>query len=304
MLKSFAWFLVLAVACGPASRAMPGGGGDDDGNGNSDGGDGSATADCANDCSNPVCSGIDGCPVCGMVDQPQSSPLALPDTNQATGRSCTSDASCSAAYPSCIMGGDGGECSLSYTDTLDFIGFGSGQTLTDTSKLISICATMEHSYFGDLQIELISPDGKILTLRKFVGLDKVGEFFLGHANDCDDDDAPVAGSGYKYCWTQTAATQMLKSDNSNCAAAGGCETWSDNSPACQTADDTGPHAVIPAGNYLPENNNFSALQGAQLNGKWTFRITDLWKIDNGYLFDWSIQFDPSLVSDCSSPIIQ
>ena len=59
--------------------------------------------------------------------------------------------------------------------------------------------------------------------------------------------------------------------------------------------------VVPAGNYLPDVD-FSALQGAQLNGAWQFRITDLWQSDNGYLFDWSIQFDSSLVGDCSTII--
>src|SRR6185312_6747434 len=82
-LKSFSWLLVLAVACGPSARNTPG---DDDNGGGGGGGDGgSATADCATDCSNPACSGIDGCPVCGMVDQPLSTPLALPDTNQQDG---------------------------------------------------------------------------------------------------------------------------------------------------------------------------------------------------------------------------
>lgn len=293
MLKSFSWLLVLAVACGPSARNTPGddgtGGGGDGGNG------GSATADCATDCSNPACSGIDGCPVCGMVDQPQSTPLALPDTNEATGRMCTSQSMCTSQYPNCIMGGDGGECALSYVDTLNFVGFGSGQTLTDVTKLISVCATIEHSYYGDLQIELISPDGKMATMRKFAGLGKTQEFFLGHANDCDDTETGD-GSGYKYCWTQTATTQMLTADNSNCAAPNGCEDWTD--PMCHEA------SVIRPGNYLPEQGAFQALQGAQLNGQWTFRITDLWQDDNGHLFDWSIQFDPSLISDCSAPIIQ
>ena len=62
-------------------------------------------------------------------------------------------------------------------------------------------------------------------------------------------------------------------------------------------------SVIPAGTYLPDVP-FTALQGVPLNGDWTFRVTDLWGIDSGYLFNWSISFDPSLVSDCNGPIIQ
>lgn len=298
MLKSVVLVLLVTVACGPSARMTPGG--DDDDNNSGDGGGGSNALDCANNCGSPACSGLDGCPVCGMVDQPLSTPLALPDTNQATGRSCTTDAQCSSSYPNCIQGGDGGECALSYTDTLNFIGFGSGATLTNPNLVLSVCATIEHSYFGDLQIELISPDGKIATIRKFRGLGAIGEFFLGHANDCDTDSMPVPGVGYKYCWTPTATETMLTTDGSTCGAPSGCESWTN--PSCPS--DTGsPSQVIPAGNYETDSG-FSPLMGAQLNGNWTFRITDLWEQDNGYLFDWSIQFDPSLISNCSNPIIQ
>ena len=41
-----------------------------------------------------------------------------------------------------------------------------------------------------------------------------------------------------------------------------------------------------------------------LNGEWTIIVTDLWPIDNGFMFEWSIAFDPSLVVDCEGPIIQ
>jgi hypothetical protein len=308
-LKSYACCLAFLVACGPAPR------GDDFGNGRGDGGSGnpggSGPENCTDgvdndgdglvDCADPDCSGIDGCPVCGMVDNPQSTPLALPDTNQQDGSEpiCTASSQCSTANPNCVIGAPsagGGECATSYVDTLNFIGFGQGQTLTDTSKLISVCATIEHSWLGDLQIELISPDGKNVALRQFLGRGELGEFFLGHANDCDTDPSPVPGVGYKYCWTATAPTKMMDSSNLTCGAAGGCENWDD-------AGCDGPHDVIPAGNYLPDIA-FNSLQGAQLNGQWTFRVTDLWEEDNGYLFDWSIQFDPSLLTSCSGPIIE
>ncbi len=290
---------VLSVtACGPASRNGNGNGGAD-GGGDDNNGDGGGSNDGSNNGS------------CGTVDQPQGQPLALPDTNQQDGAEtmCTTSASCAAATPNCIIGAPsagGGECAKSYVDTLDFVGFGSGETLTDVSKLVSVCATIEHSWLGDLQIELISPDGKSVALRQFLGRDMLGPFFLGHANFCDSDEDPVAGVGYKYCWTASASTKILSSDNLSCGAPGGCEEW-DGSPTNDSCGDTdsdafAPYEVVPAGNYLPDVG-FSALQGAQLNGKWTFRVTHLWQIDNGFLFDWSIQFDSSLVANCSNPII-
>ena len=43
--------------------------------------------------------------------------------------------------------------------------------------------------------------------------------------------------------------------------------------------------------------------GTPLNGSWSIVVTDLWPIDNGFLFDWTIEFDPNSVEDCSGPII-
>ena len=47
-----------------------------------------------------------------------------------------------------------------------------------------------------------------------------------------------------------------------------------------------------------------ALIGAPLNGDWTIFVQDKWAIDNGFIFKWSINFDPTIVQDCSGPIIQ
>jgi Proprotein convertase P-domain len=300
MQKSLALILVvLPFACGPAARQSPGGDDDDDGNGGDAG-------------NNQMGSGSNGSD-CGTVNQPQSSPLALPDTNEGDENpTCTSNASCPSSAPNCVITADTadggpGYCAVSYVDTLDFIGFGSGATLTDVSKLIAVCATVEHSWLGDLQIDLISPDGKTVALRQFIGR-TLSPYFLGHPDYCDTDANPVPGSGYQYCWTAAATTKFLTADNTDCAASGGCEQWNGlpTNSSCGTdgdLDDSPPYQVVPAGNYLPDVG-FSALQGAQLNGKWTFRVTDLWAEDNGYLFDWSIQFDSSLVANCSNPIIQ
>jgi Proprotein convertase P-domain len=297
MLKSLALLgVAIPFACGPAARQSPSGDDDDDG-----GGDGGTNMQGSNNGSNCV------------VDQPQSTPLALPDTNQSDGSqpTCTTNADCSGSTPNCVITGDTtdtggpGFCSASYVDTLDFVGFGSGATLTDTTKLISVCATLEHSWVGDLQIDLISPDGKMVSLRQFIGR-KVDSIFLGHPDYCDSDDMPIPGSGYKYCWTASAATKLIKGSGNNYTCGVACESW-DGLPtnsACGTdgdGDASPPYSVIPAGNYLPDVA-FSALQGAQLNGKWSFRVTDLWEVDNGYLFDWSIQFDSSLVANCSNLI--
>jgi hypothetical protein len=39
-----------------------------------------------------------------------------------------------------------------------------------------------------------------------------------------------------------------------------------------------------------------------LNGAWQFRATDIWGADNGYVFEWTIAFNPALLTECPPPI--
>jgi hypothetical protein len=280
MRKSFlisASLCFALVACGPAQR--PGGdddGGDDDPTGAEVATDGlDNDGDGRADCSDPKCSGIDGCPVCGAVENPEATPLSLPD-GISSGTMCSTDANCTdIQMPNCVAK----ECHASYNSALNFIGFPTDAKLTDPSKLLKVCVTMEHSWVRDLQIELITPDNGVFILHKFV--DRTGgELFLGMANDLDDEANPVAGTGMDYCWTPTAGYEFLTAPTTT----------------------MGGHATLPAGDYK-SIAPWSALTGASLNGIWEMRVTDLWGIDNGFLFKWSIAFDPSLVSDCAGPII-
>ena len=283
--------LVSLVACGPTMR-NPGGGDDAGGSGVDappvqsaevcdDGIDNDL--DGKTDCSDPDCSGVGNCPVCGMVNAPEATPIPLPD-GVSSGTSCSTDAQCSGTTPNCIVAknSDGTplkECHASYTSTLDFIGFPNGATLDDTSKLLNVCIEIEHSYAHDLQVELLSPpDGtgsrRKVTLHEFVG--RVGpELFLGIPVETDETGPVIPGTTFKYCFDPAATTHMYD----------------------------GTAHTIPAGNYIPMNP-FGGLAGAPLNGDWEIRVTDLFAVDNGTLGGWTITFDPSLVTDCSGPIIQ
>lgn len=227
------------------------------------------------DCSDVDCSGINYCPICGAVANPEQHPLPLPDgIGQST--ACTTNAQCTdPILPNCVHN----ECHASYTSTLNFIGFPAGTTLTDPNKLLSVCVKMEHSWLRDLQMDLITPDGRILGLHAFVARSG-NEIYLGEANDSDQASNPVPGVGYKYCWKPAGAAIMLQSPTVS----------------------IGGHQVMPAGDYAAVMP-WAMLQGAPLNGAWTMRVTDLWPADNGFMFEWSIAFDPSLVEDCSGPII-
>ena len=53
-----------------------------------------------------------------------------------------------------------------------------------------------------------------------------------------------------------------------------------------------------SGDYQPVGS-FDSLVGCTLDGAWSIKVTDLWGADNGYIFGWSLDFNPAIIQDCS-----
>jgi gliding motility-associated-like protein len=152
---------------------------------------------------------------------------------------------------------------VSYETSVDLECFSTGQTLTNINDLISICVNMEHSYMGDLEIDIECPSGQTVILKGFPG---GGSTNLGIPGNIG---GSSAGIGFNYCWTPNATNG----------------TWVGNA---------GGNSTLAAGTYASDNL-MSGLVGCDLNGVWTLTITDYWSGDNGYLFDWGINFDPAII---------
>ena len=161
---------------------------------------------------------------------------------------------------------------VSYQTSVPVDCFPLGSTLTSVSQITSVCLNMEHSYLGDLQIQLISPSGQSIILKAYTGTGGGGGgTYLG----CPlDDPATGPGTGRDYCFTPTATGYLVAGATSNCGTPNG--------------------ASINAGNYQPVQP-FTNLIGSTLNGNWTLVVTDNLGIDNGYIFNWGINFDSSLL---------
>jgi hypothetical protein len=245
------------------------------------------------DCYDPSCSGIGGCPVCGMVQHPLGQPFFLPDGVN-SGTPCTTNAQCSGGTPSCVEN----ECHASYTSSLHFDGFGQGQSVTQVSDLVSICVNMEHEWIRDLEVTIQAPSGEVLQLNKFLGRTG-GEVYLGHPNDCDSCcpapattcAAATPNVGADYCWKPTATNKSML-DYAN--TGGAMLTYTDAS---------GDHPELPPGDYQAAGA-WTSLVGATLNGDWKLVVTDLWAEDVGFVHSWSIAFNPAIVQKCGGPVIQ
>nr|WP_321231178.1 PKD domain-containing protein [uncultured Psychroserpens sp.] len=154
-----------------------------------------------------------------------------------------------------------------YSTCINVTCFDPNAVLTDISQLQDICINIEHSYSGDLDITLISPNGQEVNLFEQAG----GGTYFGGANDDTSNDP---GVGADYCFSMSAATPIA---NANTIIAGS------NPPA---------NSFEP-GSYLPAES-FDVLLGSPLNGEWCIQIIDNLSIDNGYIFSWELNFDPSV----------
>ena len=152
----------------------------------------------------------------------------------------------------------------SYTTSVTFDVFAPGQTLTNINQLIGICAIMEHSFLGDLNITITCPNGTVVTLKQFPGCYGT---FLGVPIDNDANLAP--GIGWEYCWSPNPTYNSM---NVECSS----------------------YSTLPSGSYATVSP-ITDLVGCPLNGDWTLTVTDSWLSDNGYIFSWGIEFAPSIL---------
>lgn len=194
------------------------------------------------------------------------------------------------AMPGAILGGgmvgnmtflpDGNQ--NNYTTTITIDDFPDGMLMENASDIVSVCANMEHSFLGDLEMWITCPDGTETILFNsndpgylpggFMG----GSTFLGDANDDGSDDP---GIGFDYCFSADASWGTFAEEY----AAGNFVDVNTFQPG---------EAMAP-GSYQPETS-FDNFIGCPLNGDWTIYVRDNWSIDNGYIFSWSIQFDPQI----------
>jgi len=154
-----------------------------------------------------------------------------------------------------------GECFVSEITINSFL---PGAVLLDAGDGIeNFFVNMEHSYLGDLDVTFICPNGQELLVSSYPGPGtSLGVPIYG-------DTPPQPGSGYDYYWSSDATLG----------------TWA-NEPG-------GADGSLPPGTYSSETS-WGALDGCPLNGVWQLEICDLWAADNGFVFEWGIDFADTL----------
>lgn len=177
---------------------------------------------------------------------------------------------------------------FSYSTSLTFDFFEPGAVLEDCDDLLSVFVNMEHSYIGDLFLQLTCPNGTNVTLLNWPN--GGGGAFLGEAVD---DGSVVPGVGFDYAWAP-GQTNGNVDDNAN---------WTMTNFTNQNGQNWNGNIADP-GTYQADGN-LCDMVGCPLNGSWTFTVVDNLAIDNGYIFSWGLNFNPLLFPDITTftPII-
>ena len=147
------------------------------------------------------------------------------------------------------------------------------------NQQLEICAAIEHSYLGDLEMMLTCPNGTSMALfnsynggaanQLFPGGFGGGGVFLGDALDGLE---PGIGIPWDYCFSDLASWGTMGDE------------FGQGNFVTSTID---PSNSMAPGTYLPEHS-FDSLVGCPMNGTWTITIRDNLLSDDGYISFWGI----------------
>lgn len=177
---------------------------------------------------------------------------------------------------------------VSYSTAITTTCYSPSATVTAATDITNICLNMEHSYSGDLSMTITCPNGQstsLITYSSGTGSANLGTPWATATVD-GSSSTTTPGVGANYCFSSTASTAWASSP-----VTGGTFV-SGNGPSTYT------DSYIPAGTYLPMQT-FNSLIGCPLNGSWTITVTDNLASDNGYIFNWDINFSAALLSAAS-----
>ncbi|MDG1334403.1 MAG: PKD domain-containing protein [Crocinitomicaceae bacterium] len=147
-------------------------------------------------------------------------------------------------------------------------GFAAGTTITAPNDIQSICLDLEHSFMGDLVIIIECPNGQNAILHQQGG----GGTQLGvpvQADNVDCSDPTTIGVPFTYCFEESAPLTWVD--------------WVNANPGVNT---------LPAGSYA-SIDPLSNLIGCPTNGVWTLTVIDNWAADDGTVFSFGLNLDPS-----------
>lgn len=172
-----------------------------------------------------------------------------------------------------------------YRSPVTFTQFPEGSTIESEDNILSVCMNFEHSYAGDISIQLFCPNGQSASIKNTYdgGDDHFGlAFEPDHDPKCDESVNPH-GDGWNYCWSNNttegyvyAMGDMYGSNNIvtvyNPHFNGGSNV--------SVVDSTNTIRMQQV--YHPQSS-FANLVGCPLNGEWYIEVQDVMEIGRAHV---------------------
>lgn len=217
-----------------------------------------------------------------------------------------------------------GSMGCSYQSPVTFTDFAAGSTITSVNDIKYIRLNMEHSYLGDLYINVTCPNGQKADILKFSNYNSSSSLLssclnnissssrgwasgdntmranMGVPNTTDDANHPcnhdnatnAPGTGWNYCWSNNTNSGYTYAGNNGYVYRTNNQTPLGNAQGTRRVDSSN---VAAETNFYHPDQSFASLIGCPLNGQWYIEVIDGVKQDNGYIFEWELSLDPSLL---------
>lgn len=183
------------------------------------------------------------------------------------------------------------------------------QLIQNIDQIIKVHFNIEHSRLGDLTFRLMCPSGESVVLKAYneftppvvdvqtFGSIGGGSKNLGMAPDPQSSNNcyMTEGVGWDYEFRPGAIGAFGEGSTVSYNYTDSCgNNWAGPSliPSVLPSGITSPVDPVYYGSY----ENMSKLIGCPLNGFWSIRITDAMAVDNGYIFNWGIEFSDTIPS--------
>lgn len=208
---------------------------------------------------------------------------------------------------------DGVHCDpygCSYRSPVTFSDFSPHAVIRDVNDIQYVRLNLEHSFCGDLYINITCPNGQKADIMKFkegyspcssnisntsrgwaIGNNaSTSNFGLasnvshGIGDKCLSENYP-AGIGWNYCWSNNTSPDF---------------TYAPGTGSLVYRSVHAHHGVIDSSdvanksNFYHPDESFSNLIGCPMNGTWYIEVMDGYSLDNGYIFEWELSLTPEL----------
>ena len=207
---------------------------------------------------------------------------------------------------------DGVDCGngCAYTSSVTFTAFAPSATIQSADDILYVRIQLEHSFIGDIYIALSCPNGQTVKIMNKYGTSGAttcasqiptpwgwqvtsgvssGAYFgvaYDYSNGCNPNDSQnQMGQTWNYCWSNNTALGYQYANGQGYVY----ETVNVHNGRVDSTNTTNMTQV-----YHPDQP-FSQLIGCPMNGTWSIKVIDGWGADNGWLTEWEMALDPSLL---------